>query len=145
MSHYYRDEIVAQAKALTLVGYSGVRIAKELPAMFPSEKTPAERTIHEWAKELRESAIEEMRDDEVRIARRMDTIVHDYLDQIENRDISPGFSQVMLGWGLAHSKVKETEEVKRKVDPSGKTVGPIVIILNSERPEIIEGEVREVE
>ncbi len=144
MAHYFRDEIVAQSRAMVLMGYSGERIAKELPALFPNEDVPADRTIQGWAKELRETALEEIRDAEVSISRRMDTIIHDYLDKIEDGTLKPSFSQVMLGWGLSHDKVTRTAESKVRHPTAGDTP-KVIIILNAEKPRIIMGKVIEGE
>ncbi len=138
MGYYFRDEIVAQSRALTLLGYSGERIATELPKLFPGEEIPAERTIQGWAKELRETALEEIRDAEVSISRRMDTIIHDYLDRIEDGTLKPSFSQVMLGWGLSHDKVTRTEESRRAHPVVGQAQN-VLIVLNAKPPKVIEG------
>ncbi len=55
MGHYFRDEIVAQAKALALTGYSTRKAAVELRVLFPGEDTPAHPTLVEWRKELSEA------------------------------------------------------------------------------------------
>jgi hypothetical protein len=140
MGYNFRDEIVARSRAMILMGYSGERIAKDLPALFPGENVPAERTVQGWAKELRETALEEIRDAEVSISRRMDAIIHDYLDRVEDGTIKPSFSQVMLGWGLAHDKVTRTEESKMSHPPTGDAT-KVLIILNVEKPEVVEGEI----
>ena len=52
MGHYYRDDVVAQAMAMVMMGYTGERIARDLPGHFPGEDTPSARTVQVWAKEL---------------------------------------------------------------------------------------------
>ncbi|KKM03208.1 hypothetical protein LCGC14_1776780, partial [marine sediment metagenome] len=51
MAHYFRNEIVAQAKTLALAGYSTRKAALELERLFPGEDTPSHPTLVEWRKE----------------------------------------------------------------------------------------------
>ena len=55
MAHYFRDEIVAQAKALAQTGYSPRKAAAELTRLFPGEDTPSHPTLVQWRKELTEA------------------------------------------------------------------------------------------
>ncbi len=55
MGHYFRDEIVAQAKALALTGYSTRKAAAELKRRFPGEDTPSHPTLVQWRKEVTEA------------------------------------------------------------------------------------------
>ena len=54
MAHYFRDEIVDQAKTLALAGYSTRKAAVELQVLFPDEDTPSHPTLVQWRKELTE-------------------------------------------------------------------------------------------
>ena len=71
MAHYFRDEIVAQAKTLALAGYSTRKAAVELQALFPDEDTPSHVTLVQWRKQLTETDQPE----ELRIVKRPDEIV----------------------------------------------------------------------
>ncbi|MCH7576771.1 MAG: helix-turn-helix domain-containing protein [Chloroflexi bacterium] len=54
MAHYFRDEIVAKAKALAQEGYSTRKAAAELGRLFPGEDTPSHPALVQWRKELTE-------------------------------------------------------------------------------------------
>ena len=54
MAHYFRDEIVAQAKTLAQTGYSTRKAAAELGRLFPGEDTPSHPTLVQWRKESTE-------------------------------------------------------------------------------------------
>ena len=55
MAHYFRDEIVAQAKALALEGYSTRKAAAELGKLYPDEDTPSHPTLVQWRKQSTEA------------------------------------------------------------------------------------------
>ena len=76
MAHYFRDEIVAQAKALTQTGYSTRKAAAELGRLFPGEDTPSHPTLVQWRKELTEA------DQELRIVKQGEIV--------ESGKITPG-------------------------------------------------------
>ena len=78
MAHYFRDEIVAQAKALALEGYSTRKAAAELGKLYPDEDTPSHPTLVQWRKELTEA------DQPVRIVR------PDEIVKSGNGNITPG-------------------------------------------------------
>ncbi len=110
----FPDEVVAHVRAMTLLGYPADRTARDLPLHFPDEdRLPSTRTVQDWAHELRETAVEEVADEEIRIARRMGPIVHSYIDKIESGEIKPSFSQIMLGWGLPTDKVRASRQQQK--------------------------------
>lgn len=78
MAHYFRDEIVAQASALALAGYSTRKAAAELGKLYPDEDTPSHPTLVQWRKELTEPDQPE----ELRIVKRGEVV--------GNGKISPG-------------------------------------------------------
>src|SRR3990167_5771170 len=78
----FPDKIVAQARMLLMDGYSQVRTAQELAAMFPGEDTPSQQVLSLWQKDLVEAGMEELANAEVRIALRFDRLVDAAMDQV---------------------------------------------------------------
>lgn len=144
----YPEHIIAEARALVMLGHSYTQAAKAIQEKFGVR--PGKETIREWVNAWSAGeGLEEMRLAELRIARRLDGIVDRYLDRIERGEAKPHFSQVMLGWGLAHDKVRHGFGKH----PSGQQT--TIVIVPGQVPtglpaqqaggQVVEGEARVVE
>ena len=142
MGHYFRDEIVAQARALALTGYSTRKAAAELQRLFPSEDTPAHPTLVEWRKELSEADHEKLDNNERRIALRADELVEAKLETFEDNLDKVRLPELVMAAGVYRDKIFKRQD-QRQPPVSAQNV---LIIVNAQKPETIEGEVvRETE
>jgi hypothetical protein len=135
MGRNFRDEIVAQAKALALTGYSTRKAAVELEILFPGEDTPAHPTLVEWRKELSEADHEELADNERRIALRADELVTAKLETLEGDLGKVRLPELVMAAGVYRDKIFKRLEPKHQ--PQAINTGGVLIILNAEKPDII--------
>ena len=143
MGHNFRDEIVAQAKALALTGYSKRKAAVELEILFPGEDTPAHPTLVQWRKELSEADHEKLGDNERRIALRVDELVEAKLETFEDKLDKVRLPELVMAAGVYRDKIFKREE------PKHQTVQAQDITINfisqsppdQEDPDVIDGEI----
>ncbi len=139
MGHYFRDEIVAQAKALALTGYSTRKAAVELQVLFPGEDTPAHPTLVEWRKELSEADHEKLGDNERRIALRVDELVEAKLETFEDKLDRVRLPELVMAAGVYRDKLFKRQESKYQSTRQTQST-QVIIVLGSEKPDVIEGE-----
>ena len=143
MGHNFRDEIVAQAKALALTGYSTRKAAVELEILFPGENTPAHPTLVEWRKELSEADHEKLGDNERRIALRVDELVEAKLETFEDKLDKVRLPELVMAAGVYRDKLFKRQELK--LPATTPTNIQINFISqenpNKEHPDTIEGEI----
>ena len=143
MGHYFRDEIVAQAKALALTGYSTRKAAVELQVLFPGEDTPAHPTLVEWRKELSEADHEKLADNERRIALRVDELVEAKLETFEDKLDKVRLPELVMAAGVYRDKIFKREEPKHQLNTQAQNI-QINFISQArpqEDPDAVEGEV----
>ena len=143
MGHNFRDEIVAQAKALALTGYSTRKAAVELEILFPGENTPAHPTLVEWRKELSEADHEKLGDNERRIALRVDELVEAKLETFEDKLDKVRLPELVMAAGVYRDKIFKRQEAKYQ-PPTTQDVTVNFIFQenpNKEHPDTIEGEI----
>ncbi len=144
MGHYFRDEIVAQAKALALTGYSTRKAAVELQVLFPGEDTPAHPTLVEWRKELSEADHEKLGDNERRIALRVDELVEAKLETFEDKLDKVRLPELVMAAGVYRDKIFKRQEPKHSPVQAQNIQ---INFISQERPqeppeeETVEGEV----
>ncbi len=144
MGHYFRDEIVAQAKALALTGYSTRKAAVELQVLFPGEDTPAHPTLVEWRKELSEADHEKLGDNERRIALRVDELVEAKLETFEDKLDKVRLPELVMAAGVYRDKIFKRQEPKHQLNtPQNIQINFISQERPKEPPEedTVEGEV----
>ena len=144
MGHNFRDEIVAQAKALALTGYSTRKAAVELEILFPGENTPAHPTLVEWRKELSEADHEKLGDNERRIALRVDELVEAKLETFEDKLDKVRLPELVMAAGVYRDKIFKREEPKHQLNTQAQSI-TINFISQSppdqEAPDVVEGEI----
>jgi len=152
---HFPDEVIANARALMLLGYNSPKIATELAVLFP-EHSPEESTVRRWRQEftgLHGEQGRELRDAELRIALRVDAIVENLLDDIEAGGTKLRPSEAMVMWGISRSKLAERAVTEHRVG-SGSVINimPTIILGRTEstaqlpgEPVTIEGEFVEIE
>ena len=144
MGHNFRDEIVAQAKALALTGYSTRKAAVELEILFPGENTPAHPTLVEWRKELSEADHEKLGDNERRIALRVDELVEAKLETFEDKLDKVRLPELVMAAGVYRDKIFKRQEPKHQLNTQAQSITINFISRknpNPEPPEVVEGEV----
>ena len=142
MGHYFRDEIVAQARALALTGYSTRKAAAELQVLFPGEDTPAHPTLVEWRKELSEADHENLDNNERRIALRADELVEAKLETFEGHLDKVRLPELVMTAGVYRDKIFKRQDQRQPVVSAQN----VLIVVNAQKPDTIEGEVvREAE
>ncbi len=145
MGHYFRDEIVAQAKALALTGYSTRKAAVELQVLFPGEDTPAHPTLVEWRKELSEADHEKLADNERRIALRVDELVEAKLETFEDKLDKVRLPELVMAAGVYRDKIFKRQEPKHQLNTQAQNIQ--INFISEERPkeppegDTVEGEV----
>ena len=143
MGHYFRDEIVAQAKALALTGYSTRKAAVELQVLFPGEDTPAHPTLVEWRKELSEADHEKLGDNERRIALRVDELVEAKLETFEDKLDKVRLPELVMAAGVYRDKIFKREEPKHQLNNQAQNIQ--INFISQERPQespdVIEGKI----
>ncbi len=142
VGHNFRDEIVAQAKALALTGYSTRRAAVELQVLFPGEDTPAHPTLVEWRKELSEADHEKLGDNERRIALRVDELVEAKLETFEDKLDKVRLPELVMAAGVYRDKLFKRQDQKQPVSSGDITINFISQAPpNPEPDDVVEGEI----
>ncbi len=143
MGHNFRDEIVAQAKALALTGYGTRKAAVELQVLFPGEDTPSHPTIVEWRKELSEADHEKLGDNERRIALRVDELVEAKLETFEDKLDKVRLPELVMAAGVYRDKIFKREEPKHQLNTQAQNIQ--INFISEERPhespDVVEGEI----
>lgn len=134
VTHFYDDEVRAQAQALMRQGKTALATSEELSIPH--------RTVCNWYGRWREVAREtedrELYDDDYRIVRKAGDLIHDGLDQLKGRDdIYKFLVPLNIVRGTPEDKILKRQEPKYGM--ALKSTGPIVIVCNAQAP-VVEGE-----
>ncbi len=141
MGHNFRDEIVAQAKALALTGYSTRKAAIELQVLFPGENTPAHPTLVEWRKELSEADHEKLGDNERRLALRVDELVEAKLETFEDHLEKVRLPELVMTAGVYRDKLFKRQEAKHQPPTTQDVTVNFIFQENPNPPDVVEGEI----
>lgn len=137
MPSQYDTETQAQALALLEMGKPASHVA--------SEMSLPERTVSRWALRWREMAADEgdklLTDEDYRLAVRTSQLLHDALDQMEGReDLWKYLVPLNIVRGTSIDKILKRKEAKQPPVAAQN----VLIVVNAQPPEPIEGEVTEV-
>lgn len=133
MASQYDTETKAQALALLELGNPASHVAQELSI--------PERTVSRWAGRWRQMAAEEgdriLTDEDYRLAVRTSQLLHDALDQMEGKeDLWKYLVPLNIVRGTSIDKILKRKEAKQPVQATN-----VLIVVNAQKPETIEGEV----
>ena len=134
MASQYDTDTKAQALTLLRLGKPASHVAVELEI--------PERTVSHWALRWREIAAEEgdktLSDEDYRLSIRVGELIHEALDQMEGReDLYKYLVPLNIVRGTSIDKILKRREAKH---PPAQAQN-VLIVVNAQRPETIEGEV----
>lgn len=146
----YRNEIVAESKALALLGYSTRKTAAELAKLFPGEPTPSHTAVADW-RAADDSLQEELAQNELSISYRADELVVEKMKAIGDDLKTVRLPELVMTAGVYRDKTFRRMDIKekQKQTEAGQALADAINRLAQlsvpELHDVIEGEAKEIE